>query len=121
MRHVVPRTKWIVGVLFGLLFIAAVWTLAVVTNEPGSSPKTARIVIKNFMYAPMKLVVSPRASIVVRNDDTAVHTLTSIDDKFNTGRLAPGFGATIQAPDRPGTYFYICTIHRYMFGEIIVK
>ncbi len=119
--HLSLRTKWIAGALFTVLFIAAVWTLAIVTNGPGSSTETAHIVIDNFMYHPMKLVVTPGEKIVVSNDDTAVHTLTSIDDKFGTGLLAPGYSDTIEAPSKPGTYDYICTIHRYMYGEIIVK
>jgi plastocyanin len=119
--HVARRTKWIGGTLFVVLFVAAVWTLAIVSNEPRSSFKTATIVINNFTYAPMRLVVTPGERIVVTNDDSVVHTLTSIDNKFNTGLLAPGYSATIGAPSEPGTYDYICTVHRYMFGEIIVK
>jgi len=115
------RTKWLAGTLLAILFVAAVWTLAVVTNESSPPSRVAHITIHDYMFSPMKLVVQPGEHIVVKNDDSVVHTLTSIDDRFASGLLAPGYSDTIEAPSTPGTYDYICTIHRYMFGEIIVK
>ena len=28
---------------------------------------------------------------------------------------------TFKAPSKPGTYHYICNIHQYMMGTIVVK
>jgi len=40
---------------------------------------------------------------------------------FNTGNIKPGHTKSFTAPSKPGTYHYICNIHQYMTGTIIVK
>jgi plastocyanin len=57
----------------------------------------------------------------VRNNDTAPHTVTAKDKSFDTGTIDPGKTATFTAPTKPGTYDYICTIHPYMKGTLIVR
>ena len=80
------------------------------------------IVIKNFMFAPMTLTVSPGATVSVTNDDTVAHTLTATGNKaFDTGDVAPGKTVTFTAPGAAGSYSYICSIHQYMQGTLIVK
>lgn len=80
------------------------------------------IVIKSFMFAPMTLTVSPGATVSVTNDDTVAHTLTATGNKaFGTGDVAPGKTVTFTAPGTAGSYSYICSIHQYMQGTLIVK
>ena len=85
-----------------------------------SAPDT--IVIKNFMFAPMALTVSPKATVTVTNDDTVAHTITATAGKaFDTGSIGAGKTVTFTAPASAGTYSYICDIHQYMQGSLIVK
>jgi plastocyanin len=80
------------------------------------------IVIKNFMFSPMALTVSPNATVTVTNDDTVAHTITATGSKtFDTGSIGPGKTVTFTAPASTGTYSYICDIHQYMQGDLIVK
>lgn len=80
------------------------------------------ITIKNFMFSPMSLTVSPGATVSVTNDDTVAHTLTASGNKaFDTGDVGPGKTVTFTAPGTAGSYSYICSIHQYMQGTLIVK
>ena len=52
------------------------------------------------------------------------HTATSFDRErignWDTGALAKGESKTITF-DKPGNYYYICTPHPWMYGQIIVE
>jgi plastocyanin len=89
----------------------------------GSGSGTDTIVIKNFMYSPMSLTVAPGATVHIHNEDTVTHTFTDKADPglFNTGDIAPGQTKTIKAPDKAGSYAYICMIHQFMSGTLRVS
>ena len=72
------------------------------------------------MFSPMSLRVAPGATITVTNRDSTAHTLTATDGSFDTGNLAQNQSKTIKAPTKPGTYDYICNIHQYMTGTLVV-
>ena len=84
---------------------------------------TALIVIRNFMFHPMSLTVAPGAVVTIRNQDSVTHTLTDKADPklFGTGDIAPGGTRSIRAPDKAGSYPYICMIHQYMTGALVVR
>ncbi len=77
--------------------------------------------ISNFAYGPASLTVAPGAKITVMNKDQAPHTVTANDKSFDTGTIAGGQQGEMTAPSKPGSYPYICTIHQYMTGTLIVK
>jgi plastocyanin len=81
------------------------------------------VVIKNFAFSPDSLTVSPGAVVTVRNEDSVTHTLTDKADSklFNTGPVSPGQTKTFTAPDKPGSYPFLCTIHQYMTGTLVVR
>jgi plastocyanin len=86
-----------------------------------SSSSGTSITISNFMFTPMSQKVSPGATVKVTNKDSATHTLTANGNAFNTGDITQNQTKTFKAPMKPGTYSYICNIHQYMMGTIIVK
>lgn len=77
--------------------------------------------IKNFSYAPRYFTVPPGATVAVRNDDQAVHTITADNSAFNTGNVAQGVPTTFQAPTQPGRYPFHCFHHPYMTGILTVS
>jgi plastocyanin len=81
------------------------------------------IVIHMFAFHPSKLTVAPGATVTVHNDDSVTHTLTDQANPklFNTGHIAPGQTKTFKAPTKPGSYPYICMIHQFMAGTLIVR
>jgi plastocyanin len=96
------------------------------SGHPGASSAAAassdRITISNFMYSPMTDDVAPGATISVMNVDTVTHTLSATGGgQFNTGDIGSHQAKTFKAPTTPGTYHYICDIHQYMMGTIVVK
>jgi plastocyanin len=84
-----------------------------------SAPDT--IVIKNFAFMPASLTVAPGTKITVINQDQAPHTVTANDKSFDSGTLSGGQRGEITAPIKLGSYPYICTVHQYMRGSLIVK
>ena len=121
------RLKWGAGALFiaGALLLAACGSST--PTKSGSAATSASssggtsITISNFMFMPMSLSVSPGATVKVTNKDSATHTLTATGDQFNTGNITQNQTKTFKAPSKPGTYHYICNIHQYMMGTIVVK
>ena len=121
------RLKWGAGVLFiaGALLLAACGsstpTMSGSAATSASSSGGSSITISNFMFMPMSLSVSPGATVKVTNKDSATHTLTATGGQFNTGNITQNQTKTFKAPSKPGTYHYICSIHQYMMGTIVVK
>lgn len=95
--------------------------LSVALDAGAIAPTKDHVTISNFMYHPMTLKVAPRATISVTNTDSVVHTLSALGGQFNTGNILPHHTKTFRAPKRPGRYHYICAIHQFMKGTIIVK
>jgi plastocyanin len=121
------RLTWGAGVLVvaGALLFAACGsgtpTMSGSAAATGSSSGGSSITISNFMFAPMSLSVSPGATVTVTNKDSATHTLTATGGQFNTGNITHDQTKTFKAPSKPGTYHYICSIHQFMMGTVIVK
>ena len=86
-----------------------------------AATKTSAITISNFMFSPMSATVAPGATVMVTNKDSVTHTLTATKGQFDTGDIEAGQSKTFTAPMKPGTYSYICNIHQYMMGTIVVR
>ena len=79
------------------------------------------ITIQNFAFSPARLTVAPGATVTVTNKDQVTHTLTATKGGFDTGDIAAGQSKTFTAPKTPGRYPYICSIHQYMTGTLVVS
>jgi plastocyanin len=90
-------------------------------GSTAASPAANTIVIKNFTFVPASLTVAPGTKITVINDDQAPHTVTANDKSFDSGIIHGGQRGEVTAPTKPGSYPYICTIHQYMTGTLIVQ
>lgn len=92
-------------------------------SRSGHPPAADTIVIKNFAFSPATLTVGPGAIVTVHNDDSATHTVTATGSSkpFDTGNVAPGASATFTAPSVAGSYTYICRIHQFMHGTLVVR
>ncbi len=102
---------------------AATATATGASASAGASSAAPTFVIKNFMFGPMSLTVAPGAVVTVRNEDSTTHTLTDKDDAsiFNTGDIQAGQSKTFTAPKKAGSYAFICSIHQYMTGTLVVR
>lgn len=77
--------------------------------------------IKNYTYIPASITVPPGATVTVRNEDLAIHTVTADNRAFNTGNVSRGVTTTLTAPMQRGTYSFHCLFHNYMGGNLIVS
>jgi plastocyanin len=91
------------------------------SNGSGAATSTRSITISNFMFSPMHASVAPGSTVSVTNKDSVTHTLTATGGRFDTGDIGPGQTKTFTAPSKAGTYDYICNIHQYMMGTIVVR
>lgn len=76
--------------------------------------------IKNFAFAPATLHVAPGDSVAFVNDDSEAHTATSITRAFDSAGLDTG-DRWVHRFTKAGTYAYICALHPYMKGSIVVS
>lgn len=75
-------------------------------------------------FSPRAVTVRPRSVVRFRNVDGARHSVVqdvlSGRPAFTSGRPTRG-DFRITAPAKPGTYSYICKVHGFMRGTLIVK
>jgi plastocyanin len=90
-------------------------------STAAGATSTNAITISNFMFSPMSASVAPGSTISVTNKDSVAHTLSATGGQFNTGDIDGGQTKTFTAPSKAGTYHYICNIHQYMMGTIVVR
>jgi len=80
------------------------------------------ITITNYSFHPGTLTVAKDSTVTWINKDDDVHTIKTTDgpEAFISSALDSGsrFGFTFH---RAGTYHYICTVHPYMHGVIVVR
>ena len=83
-----------------------------------ASPATVKI--DNFAFAPATLTITAGTTVTWKNDDDSPHRIGDKNGTFKSAALDTDdtFSHTFTVP---GEYAYICTIHPYMAGTIIVK
>src|SRR5690348_9843672 len=89
----------------------------------GAAPAmTPAITITNYSFHPGALTVGKDSTVTWVNKDGDVHTVKSTGgpEAFNSPALDSGgrFAFTFH---RAGTYHYVCSVHPYMHGVIVVR
>jgi plastocyanin len=84
--------------------------------------ETREVKIDNYSFSPGTLTVPVGTTVSWTNRDETVHTVVAQDSghTFKSGGLDTDdkFSFTF---DKPGIYVYICTVHPYMTGKIVVQ
>ena len=89
--------------------------------DGGDPVERATVRMVNFTYRPAVVAIEPGGSVTWTNADAAPHTATADRRRaFDTGTVRLGASRTIEL-DRPGTYSYHCTFHRFMVARVVVK
>jgi plastocyanin len=91
------------------------------SSSSGGGVDSDSITIHNFAFSPSTISVSPGATVTVTNKDQVTHTLTAVHGQFDTGGIAAGQSKTFKAPSTPGSYAYLCSIHQFMTGTLVVS
>lgn len=114
--------RWQGALLLGLLGIGAMLAPThASTAAKAHGTRTFQVDIRNFMFAPNKLIVPAGARVVWTNRDEEPHIVVSTGGGFTASSAmdtGDSYGTTFA---KSGTYTYFCSIHPMMVGTIIVK
>nr|WP_308162857.1 cupredoxin family copper-binding protein [Nocardia alni] len=88
------------------------------TTAPVAVPGNA-VAIENFAFAPAALTVRRGTTVTWVNRDEEPHTVVAGDSSFRSKALGTGasFAFTFT---KAGSYGYVCTIHPFMHGTVVV-
>ena len=98
---------------------------ATATASPESTSSTTEASGPTITMANMSfgdpITVAPGATITLKNDDSAEHSVTSeTEGKFDV-HVDAGEQGTLTAPTEPGEYAFYCVYHPSMKGTLIVQ
>ena len=116
MRTIKSRSR--VATAFGVVLLVAAATFAA-----RSAPATdAEVDIDQFTFLPQRITVKAGTTVTWINEDDVPHTVASSSKVFKSKALDTGdkfsFSFTFTTP---GTYAYICSVHPYMTGAVVVE
>jgi len=77
-----------------------------------------QVLIKGFAFNPAVLNVKVGDTVTWTNNDSVAHTISGNDFKSNNLASGQSYSFTFTSA---GTFDYICSIHPYMKGAIVVK
>ena len=120
-----PR-RWRIGLALGAVGVTALLAAALpeltAAGEAvvAAAESPATIDIDNFAFTPPTLTVTAGTTVTWKNEDDSPHRIGDKNGTFKSAALDTDdtFSHTFAAP---GEYPYICTIHPYMVGKIVVK
>jgi plastocyanin len=85
-----------------------------------SAEAAAQIRVQNFQFVPRTLEVAAGQTVVWRNQDDEIHTITSSQGLFRSPALDADEVFSYRF-ERPGTYAYGCALHPQMRGTVVVR
>lgn len=94
--------------------------IAIHSSPIAAAADPARIVVKDFMFAPNSLTVKAGATVSWINADDEPHTVVSDTGMFRSGAMDTNESFAFKF-DKPGTYHFTCSIHPRMVGTIVVE
>jgi plastocyanin len=106
-----------------VLLAASVAIVAVVargsdeSNEPVATTEVT--MAKSYRFDPETIEVEAGSTVTWANEDNFTHTVQVDGQEDHEVERGESFSITF---DEPGTYHYVCTLHRQdMDGEVIVR
>lgn len=87
---------------------------------PSSTMTKAIIHMRGFAFVPKTLTIAAGTNVTVINDDDEAHTLSAVDKSFDSAGL-DAHESWSHVFTTVGTYAYLCELHPYMKGLIIVR
>jgi plastocyanin len=84
-----------------------------------AAAQTATIKIDNFRFLPPDLTVPAGTTVAWKNDDDSPHRIAGLNGAYASAALDTDDSYT-HTFATPGVYSYICSIHPYMKGKIVV-
>ncbi len=108
----------------GLGILMAVLSARVATADyHGTDEAEARVAVQDFAFAPAIVTITAGTSVVWEvRDDPEQHTVTPVEagSFAGSGQLFAGDDYALRFTD-PGSYDYVCSLHPFMTGTVIVE
>lgn len=101
-------------------FVALTLAAPAAGLEASQAPATKAVVIKNFMFSPMAVVVKARTTVTWKNLDGEPHTVVNDAGLFRSSALDQNDTYKFKF-ERPGVYRIFCGIHPNMKATITVQ
>ena len=76
--------------------------------------------IADYSFSPATITVNVGDTVTWTNQGKQPHTATASDGSFNTGTLHTGQSGS-HTFTKAGTFAYICSIHPFMHGTVVVQ
>jgi plastocyanin len=86
----------------------------------GKATATDAVTIESFEFKPQQITVASGTTVTWTNGDSAVHSIKDKGDLFESDDLSEG-GTFEHTYDEAGEFPYICGIHQYMTGTVVVE
>lgn len=109
-----------VAVVVGASLILALTDGAPTASSSDEPAAPGQVEIAGFKFNPEPVTVDVGTKVSWTNVDSAPHTATADDGSFDTGDIAEG-GTGTAVFDKPGEFPYVCDIHPYMTGTVVVE
>ncbi len=80
------------------------------------------VAVEDFTFMPARVEVDKGSTVVWQNRDSAPHTATAAGAQpFDTGVVKKGQTSKPIRFERPGEFPYICDLHPFMKGTVVVR
>jgi len=87
-------------------------------GEPVPPSEGVEVIIEGFAFQPATLTVARGSVVTWTNQDSVAHSIAVAGTEGPRLNKGDAWSYTF---DRTGTFDYICGIHPYMKGQIVVK
>ena len=102
------------------LFQRGILLACLIAPVAARSDDAAEVKIDNFTFGPGKLTVVRGSQVTWTNQDDIPHSIVLTALGVRSKVLDTDKAFTYQF-DKPGTYTYICGLHPFMHGQVVVK
>ena len=82
--------------------------------------RIVRTGMRNLAYEQPTIEIESGTTVVWRNNDQVVHTVTAVDRSWDSGNIQPG-ASWQRTFSQPGRYEIFCTPHPFMRAVVIVR
>jgi amicyanin len=89
------------------------------SSAPAAPVAGNAVTIDNFKFDPATLTVPVGSTVTWTNKDEEPHTIAAKDGSFHSSSLDTK-GTYSFTFTKPGSYDYICSIHPFMTGTVVV-
>lgn len=90
------------------------------TSGGGATAGGSTVTIEGFAFKPDTITVSAGTEVVWTNKDDAAHNVKPSGDLFPTSPNIVGDTTFEHTYDKAGSFPYVCGIHNYMTGTVVV-